>query len=300
MREHLKVNGVGIDFALCAFQLRAPGRGPRRPHRPRVESAAGARPHQAPRRGSPQFTAQRDVDREFTTKIWSAATRVSSRLRFPPRQARRVSDGSSKTSGAGVILLLFFSQARAVCLAKSGRCSPSIRRGQHGIRRRACSPTSLPMVRFAAPSAWWAACNRAAAGRARHPHRVDALTPLVRSRARRRRLLGFPKALALQRVLPRSPLEQLRSTVASSKRGERGRIAREDGPHVSGSGARRSLAGARPAIEVILRPCIILMMIVDLHYWPTPNGWKVSIMLAEETGLPYRLGPCWSERSASR
>ena len=25
---------------------------------------------------------------------------------------------------------------------------------------------------------------------------------------------------------------------------------------------------------------------IDLYYWPTPNGWKVSIML-EETGLAY-------------
>lgn len=29
---------------------------------------------------------------------------------------------------------------------------------------------------------------------------------------------------------------------------------------------------------------------IDLYYWPTPNGWKVSIML-EETGLPYKLIP---------
>src|SRR5215216_1528266 len=29
---------------------------------------------------------------------------------------------------------------------------------------------------------------------------------------------------------------------------------------------------------------------IDLYYWPTPNGWKTTIIL-EETGLPYRLVP---------
>ncbi len=29
---------------------------------------------------------------------------------------------------------------------------------------------------------------------------------------------------------------------------------------------------------------------IDVHYWPTPNGWKVTIML-EECGLPYNLVP---------
>ena len=29
---------------------------------------------------------------------------------------------------------------------------------------------------------------------------------------------------------------------------------------------------------------------IDLHYWPTPNGWKISILL-EECGLPYRVLP---------
>ncbi len=29
---------------------------------------------------------------------------------------------------------------------------------------------------------------------------------------------------------------------------------------------------------------------IDFYYWPTPNGWKVSIML-EECALPYRMIP---------
>jgi len=29
---------------------------------------------------------------------------------------------------------------------------------------------------------------------------------------------------------------------------------------------------------------------IDLHYWPTPNGWKISIAL-EEMALPYRVVP---------
>jgi GST-like protein len=30
--------------------------------------------------------------------------------------------------------------------------------------------------------------------------------------------------------------------------------------------------------------------VIDLYYWPTPNGWKVSIAL-EEMGLPYHVIP---------
>ena len=30
---------------------------------------------------------------------------------------------------------------------------------------------------------------------------------------------------------------------------------------------------------------------IDLHFWPTPNGKKITILL-EECGLPYRIVPC--------
>ena len=29
---------------------------------------------------------------------------------------------------------------------------------------------------------------------------------------------------------------------------------------------------------------------IDMYYWPTPNGHKVTLML-EETGLPYQIQP---------
>jgi GST-like protein len=30
--------------------------------------------------------------------------------------------------------------------------------------------------------------------------------------------------------------------------------------------------------------------VINLHYWPTPNGHKISLFL-EESGLPYRIVP---------
>jgi GST-like protein len=32
------------------------------------------------------------------------------------------------------------------------------------------------------------------------------------------------------------------------------------------------------------------MTVIDLHYWPTPNGHKITLFL-EEAGLPYRIVP---------
>jgi GST-like protein len=67
-----------------------------------------------------------------------------------------------------------------------------------------------------------------------------------------------------------------RSTAAAKKKaGARSKIAK------SRATPRRAakVAKARPR----QRP-------IELYYWPTPNGWKISIML-EECGLPYVMKP---------
>ncbi|UJR80674.1 Disulfide-bond oxidoreductase YfcG [Sandaracinus amylolyticus] len=35
---------------------------------------------------------------------------------------------------------------------------------------------------------------------------------------------------------------------------------------------------------------MLAQAMIDLHYWPTPNGWKITIAL-EELGLPYAVKP---------
>ena len=49
------------------------------------------------------------------------------------------------------------------------------------------------------------------------------------------------------------------------------------------SRARRTVTTARPKRAAPAKP-------IELYYWPTPNGYKVSIML-EECALPYRVIP---------
>ncbi len=47
--------------------------------------------------------------------------------------------------------------------------------------------------------------------------------------------------------------------------------------------AKRTVKSAAPRKAKQPKP-------IELYYWPTPNGWKVSIML-EECGLPYTMIP---------
>ena len=37
---------------------------------------------------------------------------------------------------------------------------------------------------------------------------------------------------------------------------------------------------------------------IDLHYWPTPNGHKITMFL-EETGTPYTIVRSTSARASS-
>ena len=64
-----------------------------------------------------------------------------------------------------------------------------------------------------------------------------------------------------------------RSARSPSRRAAAGKAAQ--GRAKSTSAGRKPAAGKKP---------------IDLYYWPTPNGFKISIML-EECGLPYTMIP---------
>src|SRR6266849_2986684 len=67
-----------------------------------------------------------------------------------------------------------------------------------------------------------------------------------------------------------------RTAPKPSRKAAAGKVVATKAKSVSGS-ANKAASGARK------KP-------IDLYYWPTPNGFKISIML-EECGLPYKLIP---------
>lgn len=63
--------------------------------------------------------------------------------------------------------------------------------------------------------------------------------------------------------------------------------------------SRRFGSGPIHACEGTVRMSAVTTPPIDLYYWTTPNGWKISIML-EECGLPYRMIPINIGKGAQR
>ncbi|MGE3991132.1 MAG: hypothetical protein AB7F49_24710, partial [Pseudorhodoplanes sp.] len=65
--------------------------------------------------------------------------------------------------------------------------------------------------------------------------------------------------------------------------------ARAKRPGKGQAAAKRGTA-RQTKTRTIKAPAAKRQQPIELHYWPTPNGWKISIML-EECRLPYIMKP---------
>ena len=61
----------------------------------------------------------------------------------------------------------------------------------------------------------------------------------------------------------------------------------DEAPRVAAGHRAARAAAADPPV---VRARLAMAVMIDLHYWPTPNGWKITIAL-EELGLPYKVVP---------
>jgi GST-like protein len=74
-----------------------------------------------------------------------------------------------------------------------------------------------------------------------------------------------------------------------SKAGAKGRAVKGTKTTASRSAKTASTRAAKSATRSVTKK-VKPTKPIDLYYWPTPNGYKISIML-EECGLPYNLTP---------
>lgn len=107
---------------------------------------------------------------------------------------------------------------------------------------------------------------------------------------------GKAAARAAQRST-RASLKASRTAKKSSAAARRGSGKKPSGKKLSGKkiqgkGARAASARSKrsPAAQRKAATTRQSQKPIQVHYWPTPNGWKVTIML-EECGLPYEIVP---------
>jgi glutathione S-transferase len=87
-------------------------------------------------------------------------------------------------------------------------------------------------------------------------------------------------------------------TAAKAANRARGPAKAAVSPHTTQKGGAKPAAKAAPkkavakikTVPIAAKPARAKQSPIDLYYWPTPNGWKVSIML-EECRLPYTVKP---------
>src|SRR4051812_36863208 len=91
--------------------------------------------------------------------------------------------------------------------------------------------------------------------------------------------------------MPRSPRTAAVKSAKSPKRKlARSNSAKSKGVKSKGAKSARGKSKRGKPEGAERKSTLARISPIELYYWPTPNGWKISIML-EECGLPYVMRP---------